>query len=116
MSEDEEGKTIVNCRTYQPTLLPSFPMLMFIKEVEEEVQVAAVEIGLLHRRLGHMGKSAMIRLMKEELVRGLEGGVAGKLGVCRGCELGKPLGKPHPPKDVMNRVTKKLELVHSTLA
>ena len=53
----------------------------------------------------------MIRLGKEELVRGLEGGVIGEMGVCRGCELGKPLAKPHPSKDVMYRATKKLELV-----
>ena len=58
----------------------------------------------------------MTRLGKEELVRGLEGGVAGELGICCGFELGKRLAKPHPPKDVMYRATKKVELVHSKLA
>ena len=38
------------------------------------------------------------------------------MGVCRGCELGKPLAKPHPSKDVMYRATKKIELVHADLA
>ena len=49
------------------------------------------------KRLGHMGKTAMSRKWKEELVRGLEGVVAGELGVCRGCELSKALAKPHSP-------------------
>ena len=53
------------------------PMLLLVK-VEEEVQVAAIDIGLLYRRWGLMGKSAMLRLGKEELVRGLKGcGVGG---------------------------------------
>ena len=60
--------------------------------------MAAVDMELLHRRLGHMEKTAMIRLGKEDLVRGHEGGVIGEMGVCRGCELGKPLAKPHPSK------------------
>ena len=77
----------------------------------EEVQIAAVDIGLLHRRLGHMGKSAMTRLGREEMVRGLEDGMAGELGVCRGCELGKPLAKPHPSKGAMYRATKKCERI-----
>ena len=52
---------------------------------------------------------------KEELVRGLEDGMARELRACRGCELGKPLAKPHPPKGAMYRATKKLELVHVDL-
>ena len=63
-----------------------------------------------------MGKTAMIGLGKEEMVRGLEGGVVGEMGVCRGCELGKPLAKPHPLKDVTYRATKNLELVRADLA
>ena len=55
----------------------------------------------------------MTRLGKEELVRGLEGGVIGEMGICRGSKLGKPLAKPHPPKDVTYRATKKLELVRA---
>ena len=68
--------------------------------------MAAVDIELLHRRLGYMGKTA--KLGTQKLVRVLEGGMVGGLGVCRGCELGKPLAKPHPPRDVMYRATKKL--------
>ena len=75
-----------------------------------------MDIELLHRRLGHMGKTAMARLVKEDLVRGIEGGADGELGICRGCELGKPLAKSHPPKSVLYRATRKLELVHADLA
>ena len=46
----------------------------------------------------------------------IEGGVIGEMGVCRGCEMGKPLAKTHPSKDVMYRATQKLELVHADLA
>ena len=49
-------------------------------------------------------------------MRGMEGGAVGELGICRGCELGKPLAKPHPPKSVLYRASRKLELVHSDLA
>ena len=63
-----------------------------------------------------MGKRAMTRLGKEELVRGLEGVVVREMGVCRGFELGKPLAKPHPSKNVMYRVTNKLERMHVDLA
>ena len=116
MCVDQEGRAVVNCRTLLPLPSPSIQILLPVKAIEEEVQIAAVDIGLLHRRLGHMGKSAMTRLGREEMVRGLEGGMAGELGVCRGCELGKPLAKPHPSKGAMYRATKKLELVHADLA
>ena len=45
----------------------------------------------------------------------MEGGVAGELGTCRGCEIGKPLAKPHTPKDVLYRATRKLEPIHADL-
>ena len=61
-------------------------MLLPVNEEEEEVLTAAVDIELLHRRLGHMGKTAMARLVKEDLVHGMEGGADGELGICRGCE------------------------------
>jgi len=116
MDVDGEGRSVLNCMTMLPP--PSSPpvMLLPVEFVPEEVLVAAVELELLHRRLGHMGKTAMTRLGKEGLVRGLEGGVVGEMGVCRGCELGKPLAKPHPLKDVAYRATSKLELVHADLA
>ena len=116
LEEDVEGRAVVNCKTLLPPIPPLLSSLLPVEKVAEEAHVAAVDLELLHRRLGHMGKTAMARLGKEELVRGLEGGVVGEMGVCRGCELGKPLAKPHPPKDASFRATKKLELVHADLA
>ena len=101
MSEDDEGRAVVKCTTLLPPFSPPPPMLLPINEENEEVLTAAVDIDLLHRRLGHMGKTAMARLVKEDLVRGMEGGAGGELGICRGCELGKPLAEPHPPKSVL---------------
>ena len=50
--------------------------LLLVEEDTGEALVAVVDIELLHRRLGYMGKTAITRLGKEELVNGLEGGVA----------------------------------------
>ena len=43
-----------------------------------------VQMGLLHRRLGHTSQSVIERLLHEHMVRGLEGGVKGEFGMCRG--------------------------------
>ena len=79
----------MNCTTLLPPFSPPPPMLLPINEEKEDVLTAVVDIELLHRRLGHMGKTAMARLVKEDLVRGMEGGADGELGICRGCECGK---------------------------
>ena len=113
MEEDEEGRALVNCKTVLPPIPPLPSRVLPAAEAAEEALVVAVN---MHRRLGHMGKTAMTGLGEEELVRGLEGGVVGEMGVCRGCELGKPLAKPHPSKDVIYRAAKKLKLVHVDLA
>ena len=116
MEVDAEGGAVVSGKTLLPPIPPLPSMSLLAEEVAEEALVASVDMELLHRRLGHMGKTAMIRLGKEELVRGREGGVIGEMGVCCGRELGKPLAKPHSSKDVMYRATKKLELEHADLA
>ena len=112
MYEDGEGGAVVNCRTLPSPPSPRSPLLLPMEEVAYEALVATVDIELLHRRLGHMRKTATSRLGKEELVRALEGGVVGELGVCRGCELGKALAEPHPPKDVLYKAAKELKLMY----
>ena len=42
-----------------------------------------VQMDLLHRRLGHTSQSVMERLVREQIVRGLEEGVKGEFGMCR---------------------------------
>ena len=46
----------------------------------EEAMVDVVDMELLHRRMGHLGSANLMRLQKEEMVRGLEGGVVGEMG------------------------------------
>ena len=78
--------------------------------------VAAIDVKVLHRRVGHLGKVGMERLARDGLVRGLEGGVAGEMEMCEGCELSRPRPHPHRPVDLSHRSTRPLELVHADLA
>ena len=48
MCVDQGGRAIVNCKTLLPLPSPSIPMLLPVKAVEEEVQIAAVDIGVLY--------------------------------------------------------------------
>ena len=82
----------------------------------EEEALSTITIDLLHRRTGHAAITTLHRLTGGDMVRGLEGGVTGDLGVCRGCMLGKPMAKPHRSKDKMYRAERPLELVHADLA
>lgn len=94
MNDDEEGKAMVE---YMALIPPSpYPSMLplevaHVHEATKEVMVATVEVELLHRRMGHMGSATMARLGRDDLVRGLKGGVVGRLGVCHGCELGEAI-------------------------
>ena len=46
-------------------------------DVKQEEIFAALDVKLLHQRVGHLGKGGLERLAREGLVRGLEGGVVG---------------------------------------
>ena len=81
----------------------------------EEV-FAALDIKLLYRRVGHIGKGGLDRLAREGLERGLEGGVVGEMDVCQGCVLARPRPHPHRPVDPEFRATRPLELVQSELS
>ena len=85
-------------------------------DVKQEEIFAALDVKLLHRRVGHIGKGGMERLAREGLVRGLEGGVVGEMDVCQGCELTRPRPHPHRLVDPEFRATRPLELVHADLA
>ena len=75
-----------------------------------------LDVKLLHRRVGYIGKGEMNRLAREGLVRGLEGGVVGEMDVSQGCELARPRPHPHRPVEPEFRATRPLELVHANLA
>ena len=89
---------------------------MAIEETNEEALVAALDVKVLHKMVGHLGKVGMKMLAREGLVRGLEGGVAGEMEMCDGCELSRPRPHPHRPVDLSHRSTRPLELVHVDLA
>ena len=57
-----------------------------------------ISMELLHKRLGHTSQGGMERLVREQMVRGLEEGMKGDFGMCRGCKLGKSSEKSHPRK------------------
>ena len=57
-----------------------------------------IQMELLHKIEAHISQSGMERLVREQLVRGLEEGVNGNFGMCRGCKMGKSSEKSHPRK------------------
>ena len=75
-----------------------------------------ISMELLHKRLGHTSQGGMERLVREQMVRGLEEGMKGDFGMCRGCKLGKSSEKSHPRKSQEYRATEPLELVHTDIA
>ena len=62
-----------------------------------------ITMGLLHRRLGHTSQGGMERLVREQLVRGLEAGIQGDLEMCKGCKMGKSSEQKHPRKSQEHR-------------
>ena len=75
-----------------------------------------VQMELLHRRLGHTSQSGMERLVKAQMVRGLEDGMNGEFGVCRGCVMGKASEAQHKRNNPAYKSKEQLDLVHTDLA
>ena len=87
------------------------------EEVEAEVLGGkGIQMELLHKRLGHTSQSVIDRLVREQMVRGLEEGVKGEFGMCRGCKMGRASDMKHPRKDPEYRATEQLELIHTDIA
>ena len=87
------------------------------EEIEGEVLGGkGISMELLHKRLQHTSQGGMERLVREQLVRGLEEGIKGDFGMCRGCKLGKSSEKSHPRETQEYRATEPLELVHTDIA
>ena len=75
-----------------------------------------ITMELLHRRLGHTSQGGLERLVREQLVRGLEAGIQGDLEMCKGCKMGKSSEQKHPRKSQEHRAQVPLELVHTDIA
>ena len=65
---------------------------------------------------GHTSQGGMERLVREQLVRGLEEGITGDFGMCRGCKMGRSSEKVHPRKDPEYLAKEPLELIHTGIA
>ena len=106
ISENAVGRGVVDCKTLLPPFSssplrsPSLSKMLPAEVAVEEAMVDAVDMELLHRRMGHLGSANLMRLQKEGVMRGLEGGFVGEMGPCQGCELGRPRAHPHPTVDV----------------
>lgn len=71
MSEDDEGRAVVDCRTLlPPSPYPSLFLLEMapVQEAGEEVMVTAVAVELLHRRMGRMGSATLTQLGRDDFV------------------------------------------------
>ena len=82
----------------------------------EVLGTKGISMELLHKRLGHTSLSFMQRLVKCQMVRGLEEGAVGEYKMCRGCKMGRSSEKSHPRKDPEFRAQEQLELVHTDIA
>jgi hypothetical protein len=70
---------------------------------------------LWHRRLAHVGMNQLKKLMKYDLIIGLNNNIIfEKNKLCSACQAGKQVGNTHPPKSVMS-TSKLLELLHIDL-
>ena len=111
--------TMRETRKARPTLICTR-----LKEGESEKGVIEAEIlggkgvnmELLHKRLGHTSQSVLERLVREQMVRGLEEGVVGDFKMCRGCKMGRSSEKSHPRKDPEFRAKEPLELIHTDIS
>ena len=56
------------------------------------------------------------RLVRDEMVRGLEKGVKGDFGMCRGCKMGRSSEKNHPRKDPEYQAKVSPELIQNDIA
>ena len=73
-------------------------------------------MSLLHRRLGHSGKCALHRLIRERMVDGVENVGGGDLKICSPCKLGKMTRHPHPASALDPLVQGPMDLVVMDLA
>jgi hypothetical protein len=69
---------------------------------------------LWHRRLGLVGMKQLNRLVKHDLVRGLNDVVFEKDKLSSSCQAGKQVGNTHPKKNIMS-TSKIFELLHMDL-
>lgn len=82
--------------------------------MSEQVNVAKKDsdLRLWHYRYGHLGMDSVTKLMKKDMVVGMNDTTDEKDAVCEGCVMGKQHRSEYP-KGVAQRATEPFELVHS---
>ena len=91
--------TMKETRRARPTLICTRMKGVEDCVVEAEVLGAkGISMELLHKRLGHTSLSVMQRLVKGQMVRGLEEGAVGEYQMCRGCKMGRSSEKKSSPE------------------
>ena len=110
---NREGKQIATMRETlraRPTLVCD--RLNGVEKMKGEVfGRKGISMELLHKRLGHTSQGGMERLVREQMVRGLEEGIKGNFGMCRGCTMGRSSEKSNPHEDPQFRAKEPLELI-----
>ncbi len=74
--------------------------------------VATLDMGLWHKRFGHLGYENLKKMSKEGMVSGMSMKGGEPNGPCEGCLTGKQSRLPFPKKGERS-TTKPLELIHS---
>jgi transposase InsO family protein len=69
---------------------------------------------LWHRRLAHVGMSTLKKVLKKDMVRGLNDVVFEKDKLCSACQAGKQVANAHPTQAFMS-TSRPLELLHMDL-
>lgn len=80
-----------------------------------EALVSNLSMDLFHQRMGHTGKKALDRIIKEDLATGVDK-VVGVVSSCDACQLGKLTRPPHPPVAFCHATTLPLQLAVVDLA
>ena len=108
LSESKEGRLTLDCKILATTsTLPS--------SRHAEAFNGSLSMDLLHRRLGHSGKSALHRLLQGNMATGI-GQISGSISPCDPCMLGKLTRPPHPVVRFDQNTSYALELVVMDLA
>ena len=84
------GRATLDCKLLNSDLRSSGPAPQI------ESYKVELDIQLLHRRLGHSGNDAMQKLLRGNMVRGIDKVKIKDLSACDFCKLGKATQQPHP--------------------
>lgn len=85
-----------------------------MKQSSAMVSESESQLSLWHRRYGHIGKSGLLKLIRSDMIEGIEGKVSSDSSqkICEPCMMGKQAKLPFE-ECVKSRSSRPLELVHT---